>query len=72
VSASGSLFGGAVIIETVFSWDGIGSYAVGAIGARDLPVVQGFVVVATLIYVVSSLLVDMTAALVDPRLREAK
>lgn len=68
----GSLFGGAVIVETVFSWNGIGSYAVGAIGARDLPVVQGFVVVATLIYVVSSLLVDALAALIDPRLREAK
>jgi ABC-type dipeptide/oligopeptide/nickel transport system permease component len=68
----GSLFGGAVIVETVFSWNGIGSYAVGAIGARDLPVVQGFVVVATLIYVVSSLLVDALAEFIDPRLREAK
>jgi ABC-type dipeptide/oligopeptide/nickel transport system permease component len=69
---TGALFGGAVIIETVFSWNGIGSYAVGAIGARDLPVVQGFVVVATLIYVVSSLLVDTLAALIDPRIRETR
>jgi len=68
----GSLLGGAAIIETVFSWNGIGSYAVSAIGARDLPVLQGFVVVSTLIYVASSFLVDTAAALLDPRLREIK
>ncbi len=68
----GSLLGGAAIIETVFSWNGIGSYAISAIGARDLPVLQGFVVVSTLIYVASSFLVDTAAALLDPRLREIK
>lgn len=65
----GSLVGGAAIVETVFSWDGIGSYAVAAIAARDLPVVQGFVIFATLVYVAANLTADLLAALVDPRLR---
>ncbi len=65
----GSLIGGAAIIETVFSWDGIGSYAVRAVAARDLPVVQGFVIFATLVYIVSNLAVDILAMRIDPRLR---
>ena len=68
----GGLLGGAAIIETVFSWNGIGSYAVSAIAARDLPVVQGFVVVSTLIYIAASLAVDLTGAYIDPRLRNSK
>ncbi len=68
----GGLLGGAAIVETVFSWNGIGSYAVSAIAARDLPVVQGFVVVSTLIYIVSSFAVDLIGASIDPRLRESK
>ena len=69
---TGSLLGGAAIIETVFSWNGVGSYAVSAIAARDMPVVQGFVALSTLIYVAASFLVDTAALLVDPRLRETK
>ena len=68
----GGLLGGAAIVETVFSWNGIGSYAVSAIAARDLPVVQGFVILATLIYIGASLAVDLTGAYVDPRLRDSK
>lgn len=68
----GGLLGGAAIIETVFSWRGIGSYAVEAIAARDLPVVQGFVVVSTLIFILASLSVDVLSALIDPRLRTEK
>jgi len=68
----GSLLGGAAIIETVFSWNGVGSYAVSAISARDLPVVQGFVALSTLIYVAASFLADTIAAFLDPRLRETK
>lgn len=66
----GGLVGGAAIVETVFSWRGIGSYAVQAVAARDLPVVQGFVLVSTLTFVAASLLVDIAGALIDPRLRE--
>jgi ABC-type dipeptide/oligopeptide/nickel transport system permease component len=68
----GSLLGGAAIIETVFTYPGIGSYVVAAIAARDLPVVQGFVVVSTLGYVTASLLVDVVSTMIDPRLRTAR
>jgi peptide/nickel transport system permease protein len=68
----GSLLGGAAIVETVFSWNGIGSFAVEAVAARDLPVVQGFIVFATLIYVAANFLVDALSALIDPRISEAK
>ena len=68
----GSLLGGAAIIETVFSWNGIGSYAVQAVAARDLPVVQGFVIFATLIYIVSNLAVDIIALRLNPQLRAVK
>lgn len=68
----GSLLGGAAIIETIFSWNGIGSFAIQAVAARDLPVVQGFIVFATLVYVAANFLVDVVNAAIDPRIREAK
>lgn len=68
----GSLLGGAAIIETVFSWNGIGRYAVQSVAARDLPVVQGFVIFATLIYILANLAVDLIALRLDPRLREGQ
>lgn len=68
----GSLLGGAAIVETVFTYPGIGSYVVAAIAARDLPVVQGFVVISTLAYVTASLLVDVASTLIDPRLRTTR
>lgn len=68
----GSLFAGAAIVETVFSWNGIGSYAVRAIAARDLPVVQGFVIVSTLIYILASFSADIAAVVIDPRLGTEK
>ncbi len=68
----GSLLGGAAIIETVFSWNGIGSYAVQAVAARDLPVVQCFVIFATLIYIISNLAVDIIALRHNPQLRAVK
>lgn len=66
----GALVGEVAIIEAVFSWPGLGSFAVTAITARDLPVIQGFVIFSTLIYVLASLLADVASALLDPRLRE--
>ena len=66
----GSLIGNAAIIETVFSWNGIGSYAVRAVAARDLPVVQGFVILVTIIYISANLAVDIIAMRIDPRLQK--
>jgi ABC-type dipeptide/oligopeptide/nickel transport system permease component len=61
--------GGAPIVETIFTWPGIGRYAVQAIDSRDVPVVQGFTLFAVLTYVVISTAVDVAATVLDPRVR---
>jgi ABC-type dipeptide/oligopeptide/nickel transport system permease component len=65
----GGLLGGAVITETVFAWPGVGSLLVESIQGRDYPVVQGCVLLISLIYVVINTLTDLLYALVDPRIR---
>lgn len=66
----GALLSGAVVVETVFSRQGLGQLLAQAITARDLPVVTGVVVLSTVVFTVLSLLVDGLCLLVDPRLRE--
>ncbi len=66
---TGSLLSGAVLTETVFSLPGVGTALVGAILARDYPVVQGFVIVVGIIFVVVNLVVDVSYAYLDPRIR---
>lgn len=63
------LLSGAVIIETVFTWPGIGKYAVESILARDYPVIQGYVLLVTTLVITINALVDLGARLCDPRLR---
>jgi peptide/nickel transport system permease protein len=65
----GTLLGGAILTETVFSRPGIGLMIYQAIGARDLPVVAGGVLFATLVFVFANLAVDLGYAWVDPRIR---
>lgn len=65
----GHLLGGAAIIETIFSWQGIGSMVVEAIRVRDYPIIQGYVIWMALIYVVVNLLVDIACHFLDPKLR---
>lgn len=65
----GALLGGAVIIENVFSRQGMGRLAVEAILNRDFPVVQGIVLMAGTVYVLVNLLVDISYAILDPRIR---
>lgn len=65
----GGLLGGAVIVETIFSWPGMGMLAVTAIRQRDLPVIQGTVLVFALSFMAVTLLTDLLYALVDPRIR---
>ncbi|MCM3080677.1 ABC transporter permease [Brevibacillus invocatus] len=67
----GDLLAGTVIIETVFSRQGIGRVIADAIMARDLPVVQGVIFFSAIVYVVVNLLVDLSYSLVDPRVRRA-
>ncbi len=65
----GALMGGAIITETVFSRPGIGLMIYQAIGARDIPVVAGGVLFATIVYIFANLFVDLGYAFVDPRIR---
>lgn len=65
----GSLLGGAVIVENVFSMPGLGRLLVNAIQQRDIPMVQGAVLLFGLCFVVVNLLVDLSYTLIDPRVR---
>jgi peptide/nickel transport system permease protein len=67
--ALGSLLGGAVVTETVFTLPGIGRLLVDSIFARDYPVVQGCLLFVTLIYVLVNLAVDLCYPFFDPRVR---
>ncbi len=64
-----TLLGGSVIVENVFARQGMGRLAVDAILARDIPVVQGVVLVTSAVYVLVNLLVDVVCAALDPRIR---
>lgn len=66
---TGALLSGAVLTETVFSLPGVGTALVQGILARDYPVVQGFTIVIAIIFVVVNLLVDLSYAYLDPRIR---
>lgn len=67
----GGLLGGAVLTETVFSWNGVGRWVVDAIGNRDYFVVQGAVMIFALIFLMVNLLVDIGYAYLNPRIRYA-
>jgi len=66
---AGSLLGGAVVVEQVFSLPGIGRLIIGAIMSRDFPVIQGGLLFLAGVYVVINLVVDLLYAVVDPRVR---
>ena len=68
----GSLLGGAVVTETVFTLPGLGRLMVESIFARDYPVIQGCMLLITVIYVVVNLAVELTQPLFDPALRHAR
>jgi peptide/nickel transport system permease protein len=65
----GALLGGAVVTETIFSRPGVGRLAVDAILSRDFPLVQGTVLFAAATYVLVNLVVDVSYAMLDPRIR---
>jgi peptide/nickel transport system permease protein len=64
-----SLLGGTVVIEAVFSWPGVGGLMLDGISNRDYAVVQGGLLLLVLLFIIINLLVDLTYALVDPRIR---
>lgn len=67
-TSTGYLLGGAVIIETIFGWPGVGQFVVTGIAQRDYPVVQGFVLYMAIIFLLVNLAVDISYRWLDPRL----
>jgi len=65
----GRLLGGAILTETVFAWPGMGRYLIESIAQRDYPAVQGAILVFAAAVVVINLLVDLSYAMLDPRVR---
>lgn len=65
----GQLLGGAVIVETVFNWPGVGQLLIRSIGLRDYPVVQGCLILITAAVILINMLVDIGYRLIDPRFR---
>lgn len=65
------MMGGAIVVENIFAWNGVGRMAIEAIFQRDYPVIQGFILTFSVVVVLVSLLVDMIYALVDPRIRRS-
>ncbi len=63
----GFLLGGAVVVETIFSWPGIGRLAVGAILSSDAPMAQGTIIILSVGFILINLAVDMLYAVLDPR-----
>ena len=65
------LIGGTVIIERLFSYEGLGNMAIDAVINRDLPLIQGIVLLFALLFTLVNLVVDLLYAVLNPRLRHA-
>lgn len=64
-----SLFGGAIIIETIFNWPGMGTLYMDGVSTRDYPLIMSLVLISAFVIVVSNLITDLVYAIVDPRVR---
>ena len=67
----GALVTGSLVVETVFAWPGLGQLAIQALFSSDYPLLQGVVMLFTILYVLAALLVDVLYAYIDPRIRYA-
>lgn len=65
----GQILAGAIIVEIIFSWPGMGSAIVTAISGRDLPVIGAYVLLAGILFIIVNLITDVSYALLDPRVR---
>ena len=63
------MMGGAIVVENVFAWNGVGRLAIEAVFARDYPVIQGFILGFATVVAVVTLVIDLLYALLDPRIR---
>ncbi len=68
----GSLFGGAVLTETIFAWPGIGKWLIESVNRRDYPVLQGGMLLVAAIIIGVNLLVDLLSGFINPRIRHAR
>ena len=66
----GILLGGAAVVETIFSWDGLGKLAVESVARLDYFVIQGFVLWVALIFLALNFLVDVICSMIDPRIKQ--
>lgn len=66
---TGTLLGGAILTETIFSWPGVGRYVYEAIGNRDYPVIQSGIIVIATMFVFINLIVDLLYSYIDPRIK---
>lgn len=64
------LIAGTVVVENIFAWPGVGRLCVSAIYNRDFPVIQAYILIMAVLFVVCNLLVDIISVSIDPRLRE--
>jgi peptide/nickel transport system permease protein len=67
----GYLLGGSILVETIFTWPGTGFLLNKAILTRDIPVLQGAILVLAFFFVVTNLLVDLLQTAVDPRMQRS-
>ncbi|WP_238365376.1 ABC transporter permease [Mesobacterium pallidum] len=63
------LMGGAIVVENVFAWNGVGRLAIQAVFARDYPLIQGFILFFATVVALASVIVDVAYAFLDPRIR---
>ena len=65
----GSLMGAAVVVEKLFSWPGVGSLLIDSVFQRDIPAVQGCILLIVTFFLVINTMVDMAYVAIDPRIR---
>lgn len=64
----GKMLSGQVAVETIFSWNGIGQFAVSCMRQKDLPVIQGYMIVVSITYILINLILDLIYMFIDPRI----
>jgi ABC-type dipeptide/oligopeptide/nickel transport system permease component len=65
----GTLFAGAILTETTFSWPGIGKWIVNAVYQRDFPIIQSATLIIATMFIAVNLIVDLLYALINPKIR---
>ena len=64
----GKMLSGQVAVETIFSWNGIGQFAISCMKQKDLPVIQGYIIVVSVTYILINLILDIIYVFIDPRI----